>query len=340
MPQDILFVEDDNRLLTQYGHAVELALGIQPFLAESGDKAIEILRSFPVKVVVTDQRMPAMSGTELARRVRHELGLDIPFIMVTGYSHLVEASDAVNLSFSRFIDKRDVVSELIPAIRQALDSHLSRQLAASRQIVNIPLASPRSAIFPLRRRVRLLLRAILNVVDDYAPPDEWRLECTAQRGISTEQRLDVSRMARFKYETTTQASLLGRTGFSVGALIPAVTAQLGGTFSTSVGTSYECEYQLHTAQTLTIHQITDPPDINGISLLSREYLTCPLYKQVNCLMELQCGLCGIPHQLYVALNFPIGKLALRHKENHSDGQTKVVDAGFLSAELAEKPLPR
>jgi len=84
-PCTVLLVEDDAwismataTLLKDLGHRV--------IEAPSGRKALEILRAgTAVDLVVTDQAMPAMTGTELAAEIR-ESWPDLPIILATGYA--------------------------------------------------------------------------------------------------------------------------------------------------------------------------------------------------------------------------------------------------------------
>ncbi len=59
--------------------------GYRVFEAGSGSEALQLVREFPVDLVVTDVRMQAMSGTELARIVRAERPA-IPILLISGYA--------------------------------------------------------------------------------------------------------------------------------------------------------------------------------------------------------------------------------------------------------------
>jgi CheY-like chemotaxis protein len=63
-------------------------LGHNVMEAYSGKEALEILRrEDSVDLVITDQAMPKMTGTELAKVIRSEWP-DIPVLLATGYSEL------------------------------------------------------------------------------------------------------------------------------------------------------------------------------------------------------------------------------------------------------------
>ncbi|NVD44565.1 response regulator [Qipengyuania atrilutea] len=85
----ILVVEDDYlvllgtvSMLSSSGHTV--------LQATSGPEALGIMReTADIDVVLTDQKMPDMTGIELAELL-HEQGSQVPVILVTGYSDIAE----------------------------------------------------------------------------------------------------------------------------------------------------------------------------------------------------------------------------------------------------------
>ena len=70
-------------LLEDMGHIV--------LEASSGEQALSVLRSDRrIDLVITDQAMPGMSGTELARRIQADFP-NLPVVLATGYAELPEA---------------------------------------------------------------------------------------------------------------------------------------------------------------------------------------------------------------------------------------------------------
>ncbi len=87
--------------------------------AESGSEALEILRQYPVQVIMTDQRMPEMTGVELMGRGRTEYP-DAIRIIFTGYADIKAVIDAVNHGgLFRYITKPWDPDELIDLLREA-----------------------------------------------------------------------------------------------------------------------------------------------------------------------------------------------------------------------------
>lgn len=94
--------------------------------ADPGE-ALKILGAEQIAVLLTDQRMPAMTGTELCAKAR-ELKPDTVRILITAYADLHAAIDAVNRGqIRRYLSKPHSEEELVEALRTAIDFfHLQR----------------------------------------------------------------------------------------------------------------------------------------------------------------------------------------------------------------------
>jgi len=73
--------------------------------ANDGEQALEILKREQVSLIITDQRMPGISGTELLRQSQHSAP-DAMRIILTGYADVDALIDAINTSrVYRFVSK-------------------------------------------------------------------------------------------------------------------------------------------------------------------------------------------------------------------------------------------
>src|SRR5690348_2379583 len=92
-PSARILVVDDDALVAHSTAALLEDLGYQIIQAESGDRALNILRSNqPVDLLITDYLMPKMTGAELAREAR-VFRPDLPILLTTGYAELSAGLD-------------------------------------------------------------------------------------------------------------------------------------------------------------------------------------------------------------------------------------------------------
>ena len=100
--------------------------GYQVFTAQSVPKAITILETTPVDLVITDLKMPGVSGLDLIRHVRENFK-ETEVIMITGYPTVEGAVKAVKTGAEEYLTKPFTDEELLSAVRRAIDKlHLRR----------------------------------------------------------------------------------------------------------------------------------------------------------------------------------------------------------------------
>ncbi|MFP4462853.1 MAG: sigma-54-dependent transcriptional regulator [Guyparkeria sp.] len=118
-PPVIAFVDDDERasdLFTRYAHTEGLTVhGFQ-----SVEAAQSWLADHPVDLVISDLKMPGMNGLEFLEWLRGEWP-ELPVILITGYSTIDNAIQALRLGASDFVKKPYDPEELIDLVRRLLE---------------------------------------------------------------------------------------------------------------------------------------------------------------------------------------------------------------------------
>lgn len=120
--QTILFVDDEPGIVSSL---VDLFRGRYRVLtATSGTEALEILARNDVAVVISDQRMPSMTGAELLERVADQ-SPDITRVLLTGYADIEAVVTAVNQGKIFFyLTKPWTPSILNTVLAKAIDHHV------------------------------------------------------------------------------------------------------------------------------------------------------------------------------------------------------------------------
>ena len=134
----ILFVDDDpnaGELMLRFSEEASYSCTVfrLPLMA------LEHFKKEGADLIVSDLRMPKMTGVELLHAVREHTP-DIPFIIITGYANVDDAVDALRLGASDFIKKPFDMDELQILIEKTLghqalleeNNFLKRQLSTER----------------------------------------------------------------------------------------------------------------------------------------------------------------------------------------------------------------
>lgn len=114
----LLFVDDEERVL----RSLKALFGqkYHVLTTEHGAKAIELLKAEPVHVLISDQRMPQMTGIEVLREARG-ISPGTVRILLTGYSDLTAIVGSINDGeVFRYVNKPWNTDELKAIIEQAV----------------------------------------------------------------------------------------------------------------------------------------------------------------------------------------------------------------------------
>lgn len=140
--QTLLLVDDEANILSALQRLFRRS-GYTILATASAEEAFKMLASQPVDVILSDQRMPGMSGVEFLRRVK-ETHPDTIRIVLSGYTDLQFITDAINEgAIYKFLTKpwddaqlREQVSE---AFRSKGIADENLRLTAALQAANIEL---------------------------------------------------------------------------------------------------------------------------------------------------------------------------------------------------------
>ncbi len=102
--------------------------GYEVFTAPGAAEAIHVLDSMPVDLVITDLKMPKISGLDLIRHVRENLK-DTEVMMITGYPTIQGAVVAVKAGSQEYLTKPFTDEELLSAVGRAFDVLKTRRNA-------------------------------------------------------------------------------------------------------------------------------------------------------------------------------------------------------------------
>jgi len=123
--EHILVVDDAPNTLEVLRRNLE-SQGYRVFTAPGVVEAIKILDATPVDLVITDLKMPRVSGLDLVRHVRENFK-DTEVMMITGYATVEGAVRAVKTGAQEYLPKPFTDGELFSAVRRALDKlHVRR----------------------------------------------------------------------------------------------------------------------------------------------------------------------------------------------------------------------
>src|SRR5436190_11647875 len=174
----ILIVDDDpgqRSLLDSFLRSQ----GFHTLLAPSGEQALEILRTEQVQMMISDVRMPGLSGLETLRRARQQNTV-LPVLLVTAYADIREAVGAMRDGAVNYLAKPIDLDELLASVQQAtgLAKTPPVRFAANRELPSNVVAKSR------------LMQAVFHDASLIASSDS-RVLITGESGVGKEVLADV-----------------------------------------------------------------------------------------------------------------------------------------------------
>ena len=122
---DILYVDDEENNLISFKATFRLKYNIM--IASSADLAMKMLETKSVEIIITDQRMPNMTGVEFLEKVL-VLYPDTMRILLTGYTDMAAVVDAVNKGkIFQYLSKPWNEEELNMTINSAYEVYQQQQ---------------------------------------------------------------------------------------------------------------------------------------------------------------------------------------------------------------------
>jgi len=174
----ILIVDDDAGQRSLLDSFLK-SQGFNTVPVASGEQALGVLRGGEFNMMISDVRMPGISGLETLRRARQEHAV-LPVLLVTAYADIREAVGAMRDGAVNYLAKPIDLDELLASVRQAtgLSTVAPLKLSANKRLPDhIVARSP-------------LMQALFRDASLIAP-SESRILLTGESGVGKEVLADV-----------------------------------------------------------------------------------------------------------------------------------------------------
>jgi DNA-binding response OmpR family regulator len=126
MAKKILVADDETHIL----HVLSLKLrnaGYEVLTAVDGEEALDLVKTEHPDLLITDNQMPYLTGTELCRRMRQDpQTAQVPVIMLTARGHDLDAAEVAQAGISGLLAKPFSPREVL----EKVESLLSPAIAA------------------------------------------------------------------------------------------------------------------------------------------------------------------------------------------------------------------
>ncbi len=155
----VLVVDDEGAIRYSVSKTLQ-RIGYQVDEAASGEEALEMIARHEYEVILTDIRMPGLSGVDLLKRIK-DISPDGIVILMTGYASLGTAVESLRLGAHDYLIKPSSSQDIRQSVARGVER--ARNLKRRRALLD----AIRSNVFELTRAD---VEAIAAVYEDDEPP--------------------------------------------------------------------------------------------------------------------------------------------------------------------------
>lgn len=125
-----VLIVDDEEIISIFIAKTLQTLGYKTTIASDPLSAMEMVEHNPRQfdLMISDITMPNLNGIELVTRVR-KIRADLPVILCSGFSDLLNEDKARTLGVSRYLMKPIIIKDLANAVRQAIDEQINLRIS-------------------------------------------------------------------------------------------------------------------------------------------------------------------------------------------------------------------
>ncbi|MBM2614972.1 response regulator [Actinoplanes sp. LDG1-06] len=323
MTAQVLVVDDSPEFGRRAAELITLKAGLATEFVSDADAACALVERERVAVVVLDERMPEVPGTELFQRLL-AVRPDLRAIMLTGEADAAEVGRALSLGYKDYLSKSRIADLPQRAAMQYLDFMVAEATAGNDGDRNGTLVWPRNLLTRVLRGVEV--RRAATMVLDERVVGEWVtvLELNAgeerrfsygrtdTRTVQIERESQIALKSALKVKSTTLATILESATES--------SAATKDRHSTTV---------VRGATQSTERVLSLPAQADSDFVRVRHFQEAPVRRKLLVTLVIGCERCRVRSTVPVVVLETTGQVATRHQDYLNDNSVRTVETGTV-----------
>ena len=135
----VIVVDDDKQAARAFAELIEAKLKIPVKPETEPNEVLKLVAGENIKVIVLDQRMPELSGTELYKKIKN-INPHIVALMLTGEAERKEVCDAISIGYLDCIVEKNDIQSLPNKVVIALAEYEKRLIKEEKTLSIPPLS--------------------------------------------------------------------------------------------------------------------------------------------------------------------------------------------------------
>ena len=318
---EVLVVDDDLAAAQTFA---ELIMAKYDFCTEAYSdlgKVMEVIRTGTVKVVVLDERMPEMNGTDLFKKIHH-INPNIMAVLLTGEADRSDIIKATKLGYSDYLEKSNI-SELPEKVMVAYTQYEAGIVKQSNEEQPLNVINPLKTLFGL---YRYTICSVELVDKAFIFEDGWKTQLALASSEHTQEysyeyikECIVKAGTEFR-KCTNMGLEIGKLASLKSQLDTVVTSHIDSTMSLSV------THKKKISQTYKLQEGIE----EGKQAVKKVFESNPVFYKFNILLKKYCRLCGNVQIFPIEVYKRIPKEMTRVQIFYADGSNRTIKTGSVS----------
>ncbi len=323
---EVIVVDDNRNAADEYAQFIKLKTRLNTIATDAPDDALNIVKNNPIKVVILDQRMPKMSGIQLADEL-FKIDPNIQAIMLSGEAETDEVGEAYNRGFVEYIHKNQLsvlpqkvltyYAKYLKELSLRLDHHEPIQIYQERK----------GNFWGEKFRVKIKIASIILLNEEWIFEDDWRTIMTIRAGEKRREIDQIDITKQFIHESSIETKLANELGIDL-EKIPIIK----GKIEHAIIQRYKaCTFKTQTETIKLMREYSLPPEPthpNKLHVVSRQFQRAYIYRMFRCLLIKECDCCNQSSIFPVCIYQLTTKIKTRQIDTLSTGETKIIDTGI------------
>lgn len=320
---EILVIDDNTEAAKSFAEYITACLKITATFESNLENVIELIKQGGIKVVILDQRMPTISGTELYKGIQ-EINPHIKAVMLTGEADRNEVAQALEMGYVSYLEKNNI--QELPSV--ALIAYTKYQTELYKNS-DLKYFIPIRVWNPFKNCVYLISYSISSfkeVNKEYIFEDKWRttLELEAAEK-EVEDTCDFATEIILQEDTKISSSL--KSSLSL-IDISKIKTEINSAITSHLGITHKWTLKKR-KKVKTTYRLQEGVE-SGKQAIKKIYERVPVYIQYYAIVKKTCRICG-KVQLYPFYVYtPIPKERTRVRIYYSDGSNTNIDTGVVA----------
>lgn len=317
---EILVIDDNPDFAQSASNLIQSKYGFNCVYMCNKDEVIKAFKHHIFKVVVIDQVMPEMKGTDLFSIIK-EIAPGIKAIMLTGEASKDEIGKALDLGFASYLNKNEI-TKLPDKVFKQYASY--EQESAKKINEKVLFVEKKLHFFPI---ITYSIVAIDKIDNNYIDDDSWETVTTIHAGeeqefeysIEFEDKITISS----EYETKIKTDLDICAKNHINILKNTINSELNKKYNTMHCMSTKTNKKSKKRWSLP----KESENVSECHIIKRVIESAPIYNEYRVLIKKECRVCKKNQLFPISIYKQTNKIKTRQIDYYSDGKIKETDTG-------------